>query len=532
LRILLVNPGQLANAGEDQFAGRMDSLFFRAKPFTKTYFGIPLALPTLAGLTPPRHEVRILDEMVQPIDFDEGWDVVGISAMTCKATRAYQIADRFRRRGVPVVMGGIHASMCPDEAGRHVDCVVVGEAESLWTTVLEDLERGAMKPRYQADALPELTTSPVPRHDLTPCSRYFCYFLQTTRGCPRSCKFCTVTRINGRHHRKKGVNQVLAEVEAVLALPNPIRPMVVDRNQANRKRRVASGAIFFVDDNFAFDREHALDICRGLTELQDRKTIHLSWFTQCDVRTGFDDELLEAMKGAGCMNIFVGFESLSPTALAAMQKSVNAPDRYHACIENIERHGIEVTASVIVGTDSETARSGEEMASFVRENDIFYFFPNIMTPYPGTALMEEIEAEGRILRREPELYNIRNVVFRPKQMSPLELHTLFAELCGSCLAMDRLLETARAKLKRPKRYYLTVPWRIFIWLAFSLMFVAIALQRKIRLRDLAQLLRHAPRLILLDGSLAALGFVVSSVGFGTFSRSEVLRLARLLGSCR
>jgi radical SAM superfamily enzyme YgiQ (UPF0313 family) len=526
VRILLVNPGQLPGAGDDQFAGAIDSLFFRARPFSRTYFGIPLALPTLAGLTPPEHKVRIADEMVEHIDFDWPCDLVGISAMTCKATRAYQIAREFRKRGVPVVMGGIHASMCPDEAARYVDCVVVGEADQLWPRLIADAAAGELRPLYRSEAFPDLTTLPPPRHDLTRHTHYFCFLLQTTRGCPRSCKFCTVTAQNGRVHRKKTPSQVVAEVKMAIDLPNPLRPTIVDRGKDNRRRRLASGAVFFVDDNFAFDREHALAVCRALMAFQDEHQVHINWFTQSDVKAGFDDELLAAMKEAGCMNIFVGFESLSADALHGFNKTVNTPEQYRECIGNIERHGMDVTASVIVGTDHDNPESGIEMARFAADNRLFYLFPNIMTPYPGTQLMAEMEADGRILRRAPEYYNIRNVVFRPRQMSPLGLQRLFVDLCHRSLGLGHLIRTALCKVKRENRYYLTHRWRVLIWLSFSLIFVALLLRRKITLHDLWALITSAPRLILANGSLSALGYIVNAVGFGAFARSELQRLSK------
>jgi radical SAM superfamily enzyme YgiQ (UPF0313 family) len=530
LKILLINPGQLPSAGEDQFAGRFDAACFRVQPFLHTYFGIPLAIPTLAGLTPPKHQVKIIDEMVQHIDFDEPCDLVGLSAMTCKATRAYQIAKEFKQRGVPVVMGGIHATMCPDEVASHVDCVVVGEADTLWSRVLEDRERGAMKPRYVAETFPDLTTLPPPRHDLTAYTRYAAYFLQTTRGCPRSCTFCTVTQVNGRRHRKKTPEQVVAEVKAAIALPSRFHPTIVDYGSRTKPRRIASAAIFFVDDNFAFDRGHALAVCRALKAFEDENDIHVNWFTQSDVKTGFDDELLDAMKDAGCMNIFIGFESLSEAGLKAMKKEFNSPERYRECIDKIEQHGIEVTVSVIVGADHETISSGAEMAGFTIKNHVFYLFPNILTPYPGTRLMQEMQAAGRILRNEPELYNIRNVVFTPKQMSPRELQSSYVRLCEKVLNIDHLLRTALDKVKRPKRYYLTFRWRVLIWIAFTLTFIILSLRRKITFRDLTKLLYYVPRLVLLNGSLNALGFIVNSIGFGSFSRSETRRFPTSAGA--
>jgi radical SAM superfamily enzyme YgiQ (UPF0313 family) len=187
---------------------------------------------------------------------------------------------------------------------------------------------------------------------------------------------------------------------------------VLAENVALRALRV------FTDDNFAFARNQALAICRALKAFRNKFNVHTNWFAQSDVKTGFDDVLLDAIKDAGCMNIFVGFESLSVVTLKAMKKSVNSPERYRVCIENIERHGIEVPASVIVGTDHETLETQEEMTRFASENRIFYFSPNVMTPYPATRLMQEMESDGRIFRREPELYNIRNVVFFAETNDP------------------------------------------------------------------------------------------------------------------
>jgi radical SAM superfamily enzyme YgiQ (UPF0313 family) len=530
LKILLINPGQLTNVGEDQFAGRFDAACFRVKPFSETYFGLPLAIPTLAGLTPAKHHVKIVDEMVEPINFDERCDIVGLSAMTCKATRAYEIATEFRRRGIPVIMGGIHATVCPEEVAKHVDCVVVGEADEIWRSILEDFENGLMKSRYISSKLPNLANVPPPRHDLTAYTKYAAYFLQTTRGCPRSCKFCTVTEVNGKTLRKKTPEQVVAEVKSAISLPNPICPTIVDRANSDRKRKIASATIFFVDDNFAFDRNHALAVCRALKAFEDDNNVHINWFTQSDVKTGFDDELLAAMKDAGCMNIFIGFESLNEATLKAMKKNVNSPERYRECIESIERHGIEVTASVIVGTDHETLETQEEMIRFARENRIFYFFPNVMTPYPGTHLMQEMESDGRILRREPELYNIRNVIFSPKQMSPFELQSIYKELCKSVLDVSRLLQCATEKLKKPKRYYLTVPWRFVVWLAFMFLFTIFMMRKKITLSDYIRLIYYVPKFVLFNGSLAALGFLSNSVGFGAFARGEAVRFPYSAGA--
>ncbi|MBN2715306.1 MAG: B12-binding domain-containing radical SAM protein [Deltaproteobacteria bacterium] len=523
MRILLINPGQLPHAGEDQFSGRMDSVFFRLSPLLQTYFGIPLALPTLAGVTPDHHDVIIIDEMVQKIDFAQPCDLVGITAMTSKAPRAYQIAAEFKARGIPVIMGGIHASMCPEEAAQHVDSVVVGEADEIWPSILEDLARGELKALYRPD-FPNLENTMPPRHLATSHSRYFSFLLQTTRGCPRNCNFCTVTAMNGRRLRKKSPAQVVEEVRQVVALPNPVRPVIVDRDNHNRTRRLAGGAIFFVDDNFAIDRKHALAVCAALKTFQDEKNVHINWFTQADIKTGFDDELLAAMKDAGCMNIFIGFESLSDATLSAMQKQINSPKRYMECIHNIERHGIEVTASVIIGADDDTDTCGDEVTNFAITNHLFYLFPNIMTPYPGTGVMTHMATANRLLSENWSEYNIRNVVFRPKQMSPSRLRQQYVRICTKALNMQRLFETAKVKCTQPKRFHLTRRWRVAVLFAFTGVTIALGLVGKLTFREVLICLRRIPWLVIKNGSLNALGFIVNAIGFGTFARSEAKRL--------
>lgn len=524
MRITLINPGQLQDAGEDQFAGRMDAVFLRLTPFRRTYFGIPLALPTLAAATPARHSVRIVDEMVERIDFDEPCDVVGISAMTCKATRGYQIAAEYRKRGIPVIMGGIHASMCPDEVAAHVDCVVIGEADAIWAGILEDLEHSRLQRKYRDSGLPDVTKVTPPRHEISPYRHYFAYFLQTTRGCPRDCSFCTVSVMTGRTLRKKTPEQVIAEVSSVLEIPTRLRPMVFDAVRKT-KRRLAAGTIFFVDDNFAIDRQHALAVCRALRDFQDVRQTHISWFTQTDIRVGFDEELLVAMQEAGCVNIFIGFESLSAESLRAMHKTVNAPESYLECIRNIERHGMEVTASVIVGHDSESQRSMRELTEFALDNHLLYFFPNILTPYPGTRLADDMCAEGRILSRAHELYNVRNVVFQPRGMSPTELRSGYVQLCRTVLNVDNLCRCADENMQYPKRYYLVLRWRLAAMLAFGAILLILSLRRAITARELAKLLGWLPRAILLNGSLSVMGYIANIVNFSTFARGEQRRLA-------
>ncbi|MCP4599847.1 MAG: B12-binding domain-containing radical SAM protein [Proteobacteria bacterium] len=521
MKILLINPDNPAGAGRDLYAGEIFAALCRFKTNTKMYFGLPLALPTLAAVTPSRHTVKIVDEMVEAIDFDEEADLVGITAMTFKATRAYEIAREFKKRGVPVIMGGIHASVRPDEVSEHVDCVVVGEAEELWPKVLEDFEHGRLKPRYTVDKAPDISKIPPPRHDLSSTDKYFLFLLQTTRGCPYNCKFCTVTRFNGKVVRKKSPEQVVNEIESVIKLRKP--PFsILDANDGKKKK--ISVPFFFTDDNFAIDRKHALAVCKAIEKFQNDRGTLFTWVTQVNYSVGLDDELLTAMNASGCRHLFMGFESLGSESLKAMKKKMNTPEKYAAAIQNAKRYGMETAFSVIIGGEFDDINTGNTVADFIDKNEVFYILPNIMTPYPGTVLGEEMDKEGRIVSKNPDYYNIRNVVFKPKLMTPLQLQTVYTEFCARVFDFDNMIKRAHASLKHPRRYILPIPTRIFIWILLSFTAVRLTLTGKLRLRIGVKLLALAPRFILVNGTASALGLLATSADYDDFARSELNRL--------
>ena len=263
MKILLINPANPISSGRDLYSGEILSNLVRLRPFRKGYFGLPLALPTLAGLTPKHHTVRIVDEHVEKINFDENVDLVGLTAMTFKAKRAYEIAAEFRRRGVTVVMGGIHATVATDEVAAHVDSVVVGEADETWPQVIADFESGQLKKRYILKELPDISKLPPPDHAVSKYRNYAEIYLQTARGCPFRCSFCTVTEISGRKMRFKTPEQVIDEVDRVIKL-KPMNGMWVKSGHSGKYARF-KGALFFTDDNFAINRKHALAVCQALT---------------------------------------------------------------------------------------------------------------------------------------------------------------------------------------------------------------------------------------------------------------------------
>lgn len=524
MKILLINPGYSNDAGPDQSDSSFRAALYIPNLFSKGTFCVPLALPTLAGVTPREHTVKIVDEIVDPIDFDEECDLVGITAMTCKATRAYEIAREFKKRGVPVVMGGIHASMCPDEAQQHVDCVVVGEADFLWPKVLEDVEKGSMQSRYEAKEYPDISRIPPPRYDQVKQSKYFSFFLQTTRGCPYSCKFCSVTEFNGKRLRRKTPEQFIKEVDAIVQLRStPFK--VIEKGNAKKRKKFAI-SLFITDDNFAIDRNHALGICRALKKYQDEKGIFINWFTQANFKAGFDDELLTAMAEAGCYDLFVGFESLNPDTLKSMNKDMNTIDEYAASINNMRHHGLEVYFSVITGGEFDTITVGDDIAEFVEKHDVFYCYPWTLIPLPGTVVHSEMAKAGRILTDRTEFYNGRNVVCKPNHMTPFDHQKVYADLCLRVFDLDKLLERGIKLLKYRKHYYLTFGSRFLAWTFFSFSAILFALQRKITWSSAWKLLRKAPRLVLLDGSLAGLDFFVCSMEFSVFAEGEAKRLPK------
>jgi radical SAM superfamily enzyme YgiQ (UPF0313 family) len=486
--------------------------------------GIPLALPTIAAHTPSEHSVKIIDEEIEDIDFNEPVDIVGLTAMTFKAKRAYEIAKEFRARGVKVIMGGIHASMCPDEASEHVDCVVIGEAEDLWPQILADAASGKLKRQYRAEFFPDLRASHIPRYNLVKSQHYLYLYLQTTRGCPFDCIFCTVTKMNGRKLRKKSPEQVIAEVDALMKL-NPRRQLnMIDRATGKKKRFV--GTIAFIDDNFAIDRDHALTICAALQRYQDERGIMFAWYTQVNYTVGFDEELLAAMEKANCLHLFIGFESLDPATLQSMKKKINKPERYGEAIQNIHRHGIRVVFSTIIGDDNTSQKSADHLESFIDGNHVFHVLLNVLTPYPGTRLLEDMNRENRILTSEPQLYNIRNVVFMPKGITPAQLEELYLSLCSNIFRFDAAYRRGKALLDLTDRLYLPPFDRLIALLGFSYTCLFLALRRRLRWPVALRILVMAPKLFLSYGSLFAVELLASSVDYDDFAYSEARRLNR------
>ena len=348
----------------------------------------PLGLATVAALTPPDVTVSLTDENVKNIDFDEQTDLVGITALTVTSKRAYEIADAFRARGVKVVLGGIHPTVLPEEASRHADAVVVGEAEGVWPKLIEDFKANAMQKLYRASERPVLAGLPIPRRDLFTRGAYRVKnTVSTTRGCPYSCAFCTVTSFFGRTYRCRPVPEVLKEIETF-----------------NGARFIA-----FLDDNIVGNPKHAKELFLGLIPYK------VKWVAQCSITIAKDDELLRLAAQSGCISLFIGFESVSPQSLAAVGKKMNVVDEYESVIKKIHSFGIGIHGFFIFGFDQDDRAVFPRTVEFAQKNQIETAQFDFLTPYPGTAFGKAMDDAGRIETKDWSRYG-HGLVFHTESM--------------------------------------------------------------------------------------------------------------------
>lgn len=381
-----------------------------------------LTLPVVAALTPPDVEVAILDENVTPLDLEQPANLVGITALTPNAPRAYAIADAFRARGIPVVLGGVHPTLVPDEAAQHADIVVLGEAEGVWPQVVRDVERGSWQRFYRGEK-PDLRGLPMPRWDLLDNRRYFPVpKMEASRGCPFNCTFCSTTAFFGRQMRYRPVEEVVAEIRTL-------------------DRRFS--AVFITDNNIVGRPDYARELFQAL--IPER----ITWIGQASLTIAYDEELLDLAARSGCRALLIGFESLSPEGLAEANKKVNQILDYEEAIARIHRRGIAIIGCFVVGFDHDDASVFARTAEFIERTRIAIPQVTILTPFPGTALRERLLAEGRIWDFDWSHYDATRVTFYPARMSPEELQEGYNRLVRrlySYPAIVRRLLQARSYL--------------------------------------------------------------------------------------
>jgi radical SAM superfamily enzyme YgiQ (UPF0313 family) len=354
----------------------------------------PLVLPLLAGLTPPDVEVRLVDENVEPVNTNAETDWVAITCMTASAPRAYAIADAFRARRIPVVMGGIHPTVMPDEAALHADAVVVGEAEPVWAGIIADLAAGRLQPRYRHHGYADLAGLPRPRRELLQVHRYLTTnVVQTARGCPNACAFCTVSTVAGRKYRFRPVAEVVEEV----------RPL--------------GGWIGFVDDNITGHPQRAKELFEALIPLK------LRWVGQADLNLARDPELMALAVRSGCQALFMGLESLSQENLRATHKMPNVGTDMSEAVRAIHRAGLEIIGSFVLGLDEDDRDTFARTVKFAQRHKLAAAQFSVLTPFPGTAMREQLEREGRVVDNDWSHYTMSNVVFRPRHMTEDDLRT-------------------------------------------------------------------------------------------------------------
>jgi len=352
-----------------------------------------LALTTVAALTPGDWEVEIHDARVSPVNYSADVDLVGVTGLTSEAPSSYKIADGFRARGVKVVMGGVHVSALPDEALRHCDAVVIGEAELVWAGLLEDFKKGLLKKRYKG-TLCDMKNMVLPRRDLLDRSMYGDGFntMQATRGCPFNCEYCTVTAFFGNKFRVRPSDEVITEVKSL-----------------------GSKEFMFMDDNIVGRPRYAKELFEKLIPL------NLKWGSQASITLAKDQELIDLFVLSGGRYAFIGLESLSQKNLANMNKGWNSAKGYGEAIKKIQKAGINIVASFVFGLDEDDVSVFQNTYDFIVKNHISAAQFHILTPLPGTVTYRKMEEEGRIVERDWGRYHTGEVVFKPKGMSGAEL---------------------------------------------------------------------------------------------------------------
>ncbi len=382
MKVTLIQPGSPA-------CGVSGAFFFRNIPAH--------GLIQLESLTPPEWDVTTINENFDRIDFDEPTDVVGITAMTTLAPRAYEIAHEYRARGVPVIMGGIHASVLPDEAARHVDSVVIGEADEIWADILDDAAAGRLLSRYVAERPASLDfdfrrrparTRVVRISRLIPFKMSFAYY-QTGRGCPHGCRFCSVAQFNGRRLRKRSIGPLIDDIAEEL------RTHDVDY-------------LVFMDDNIMADKGYARELFTAL------KPLGVRWMSQTDIRIA-DDDIIDLAADSGLAMVFIGLESTDPRTLENAASAIKRRwrDKYEDSIRKLHDRGIAIVGSMMIGADEDPPGVGRATAEWGRANRLDTAIFYIYTPLPGTLLFDEMESQGRILTRDWHEYGLARCVFDP-----------------------------------------------------------------------------------------------------------------------
>jgi radical SAM superfamily enzyme YgiQ (UPF0313 family) len=419
------------------------------QPYIRTWQMEPLPAATIAGLTPKDVEVRFYDDRMEVVPFDEPSDLVAISVETYTARRAYQIASEYRKRGVPVVMGGFHAMLRPEEVARYAESVVCGEAEQLWPMVIDDARHGTLKPRYEQRGRATLVGLKPDRSIFRGKHYLPIGLVEAGRGCHFKCEFCAVQTVFNSSQTRRPIDEILMEIRAI---------------------KDEKSLFFFVDDNITSNLAEAKDFFRALIPLKIR------WVSQSSINAAHDEEFLELLARSGCQGVLIGFESLNPANLRNMNKSFNTMrGGFEQALANLRQHHIRVYGTFIFGYDGDTPESFDETVKFAQEHALYIAAFNHLTPFPGTPLYQRLEREKRLLYEAWWLdarYSYNKIPFEPIGMSPEVLQR-------NCLEARRSFYSWRSIFQRGWDLVNRSNW--FMWRNF---YVINALHRNdVSLRD-------------------------------------------------
>jgi len=439
-----------------------------------------LALPTVAAMTPPGHDVSLCDENVDEIDFDTDADIVGVTGYIIHQKRMKEIMAEFRRRGKFVVVGGPYASLCPDDLAQHADVVFMDEAEDTWPRFLAEYAAGSHKPRYHQDDKTDMSTSPLPRFDLLNLSAYRTVCVQFARGCPFTCEFCDIITIFGRRPRAKGIPQLMAEIREL--------------------RRLGVERVFLVDDNFIGDKRRAKALLRAIVEFGHETDFAMDFNTEVSLDVAQDDELLQLLRDANFQSIFVGIETPREASLLETKKRQNVRGSILDAVLKVQRFGIRVDAGMIVGFDNDDAAIFEEQFDFIQAARIPVSMTGMLNAVPKTPLHDRLAKDNRLLSfNTGDQFIMTNII--PKSMTSQQLYEGYRDLIGRLYDFDNMrvrvmdyLLTRGAQVK--EKLYLNkgdvkIAWRV---LRDCILFTSSS-RRRFTLSVLAETLAFRPSAI-------------------------------------
>jgi len=386
-----------------------------------------LSLYILEGLTPPEHEVKIIEEEITDVDLNEDCDLVGISCMTANAPRAYELCREFRSRGKNVVLGGVHPTILTEEALEHANSVVIGEAEGVWEELLKDVQNGGIKQRYH-NPIPDLAKY-VPK-DFSKILKKRLFNLipiMTSRGCPYHCDFCCVTNLFGKKIRHVPVENVVRDIKE-------------------------SGAknFMFLDDNIIGHPKYAKELFTAL------KPLKIKWVGQASISLLVnDDELIQLAADSGCKALFFGFESVSEEQLKTMRKAIKQIKDLEAAIRKIKKMGILIHASIVFGFDNDRKEIFDETVQFLIKNKVSTVSFNVLTPYPGTKIFDDLKSCNRLTTDNWKYYDHNTVVFQPQNMTPYELQISKVEARRKFYSLGSVLKRLPGNMYSPLIYAAT-----------------------------------------------------------------------------